>query len=494
MTPSSEVVQSLTVLGKRKAETSDKRLVLHLESSTDQDHTTSESESDDDTHDLGPSSASQKNKNRYRCTYDGCGKAYTKPVRLAEHTRSHTGERPFVCHTCNKSYLRETHLQAHERSHLPGSARPLACTWVGCVKRFWTSQHLRVHLEWHSGVKAFTCPKEGCDESFTKHNHLRNHIAEKHSPPGTKPYQCNHPACTKSFSTNQHLKSHLKVHDEKRYTCIQPACLASADHSLIYFATWTALQHHLRTVHPPTCTHPSCNNRVFASQKGLRAHQKLHEQNDIDAEVHRAVAISDSEEPPLKRRRGGEIGRDWKCEVEGCGKDFKSKKAFSTHNRVTHLGRRDFACSQPECGATYGYKHLLQRHSAKVHGCLGLDDESDPDTEGDPPEHHLMDIENITGKAYKQKSLAKLSSTGLKCPYPDVSVFHSSSETSPTSHDPHGAQMHKSPCDYVFTRAYDLRRHLRAIHNSETTKELVDQWVAKEKCERQTRGDASRVL
>ena len=27
---------------------------------------------------------------------------------------------------------------------------------------------------------------------------------------------------------------------------------------------------------------------------------------------------------PKKRRRGGEMGRDWKCEIEGCGKDFKS--------------------------------------------------------------------------------------------------------------------------------------------------------------------------
>ena len=27
---------------------------------------------------------------------------------------------------------------------------------------------------------------------------------------------------------------------------------------------------------------------------------------------------------PKKRRRGGELGRDWVCEAEGCGKDFKS--------------------------------------------------------------------------------------------------------------------------------------------------------------------------
>lgn len=31
-------------------------------------------------------------KKRYRCTFAGCDKAYTKPSRLEEHERSHTGE------------------------------------------------------------------------------------------------------------------------------------------------------------------------------------------------------------------------------------------------------------------------------------------------------------------------------------------------------------------------------------------------------------------
>jgi len=29
---------------------------------------------------------------RYRCNYTGCNKSYTKPARLREHERSHTGE------------------------------------------------------------------------------------------------------------------------------------------------------------------------------------------------------------------------------------------------------------------------------------------------------------------------------------------------------------------------------------------------------------------
>jgi len=41
-------------------------------------------------------------------------------------------------------------------------------------------------------------------------------------------------------------------------------------------------------------------------------------------------------------------------------------------------------------------------------------------------------------------------------------------------------------CDYVFSRAYDLRRHLRAEHGVEAEKESVDDWVksAKAKAKR----------
>ena len=114
-------------------------------------------------------------KKKYHCTFSGCNKSYSKPCRLEEHERSHTGEvglsfqifafdlrrlaescrsqRPFVCTTCNKSYLRETHLQAHVRSHLPDSDRPFECPEEGCSKRFWTAQHLKVHESTHKGEK-----------------------------------------------------------------------------------------------------------------------------------------------------------------------------------------------------------------------------------------------------------------------------------------------------------------------------------------------------
>jgi general transcription factor IIIA len=112
---------------------------------------------------------------------------------------------------------------------------------------------------------------------------------------------------------------------DRRYTCVHASCLAVQDAAPAYYATWTALQHHIRTTHPPTCLEPACNGKMFKSQRGLRAHMKLHNQNDVqDAIASDSDAESEIDGPPCKKRRGGEVGRDWLCEVEGCGKDFKS--------------------------------------------------------------------------------------------------------------------------------------------------------------------------
>nr|GAT57901.1 transcriptional factor IIIa [Mycena chlorophos] len=399
-------------------------------------------------------------KKRYQCTHPGCLKAYSKPSRLEEHERSHTGDRPFSCDTCSKTFLRESHLHAHSRSHLPESDRPFVCGEQGCTKRFWTAQHLRVHTDWHNGAKPFVCPEDDCGESFAKNHQLRSHRATAHAAPGTKPYQCEHEGCSKSFATNQHLRQHSKVHDEKRYTCSNTACLSEG--SLVFFPTWTALQLHNRTVHPPTCTHASCNGRIFSSQHHLRNHLKLHEQQEAEAAFDAGLP-SDSEDRPRKKRRGGEFGRDWKCEMEDCGKDFKSEKALNTHVKVTHLGRRDFVCPHDDCALTFGYKHVLRRHLAKEHSSPS--EPPDSDDEDDFPSSPVpaapqLDIATITGDAYAQNARQKLAAAvALRCPFPDL---HGLGEISP---EPECASATSSrPCEYVFSRAYDLRRHLQSTH------------------------------
>ncbi|KAJ6558457.1 hypothetical protein DFH09DRAFT_1248073 [Mycena vulgaris] len=427
-------------------------------------------------------------KKCYKCTQKGCDKAYSKPSRLEEHERSHSGQRPFVCETCKKSYLRETHLHAHARSHLPHSDRPFVCLEPNCEKRFWTAQHLRVHSDLHNGTKPFVCPETDCLEAFAKHHQLRTHKCTVHAGPGTKPYQCEHEGCTQSFATNQHLRTHSKVHNEKRYTCSHSTCLPANGEMLKFYPTWTALQHHTRTAHPPSCSDSSCHGRIFASQKGLRAHQKLHEQRAAEAEIDAAIDSDDEdadEERPRKKRRGGELGRDWKCEVDGCTKDFKSKKALTTHTNITHLGRRDHACLHEGCKQTFGYKHLLQRHLAKHHTtpCTASESSDEDTTLLSKPTTATMNIDMITGNAYAQISHKKLEAAkALQCPYPRLEGL--AHVQNPDVGGSSGYALDGPACGYVFSRAYDLRRHLRTVHDVIAEKDSVDRWVRRPKAGR----------
>ncbi|KAG6889107.1 hypothetical protein C0995_003676 [Termitomyces sp. Mi166 len=202
------------------------------------------------------------------------------------------------------------------------------------------------------------------------------------------------------------------------------------------------------------------------------------------------MAVSDAEDadstqPPRKKRRGGEIGRDWKCDVDGCLKDFKSKKALNTHTQVTHLGRRDHVCPHDGCEQTYGYKHLLQRHLAKAHHRMSDDDpeESDWGSGHKNPRKATstsLDIDTITGHSYAQRTRAKMANaTALLCPYPQLGGTTLIIEEDAAEPDPQASATR--PCEYAFSRAYDLRRHLKAAHGVIVVKESVDEWVSGQK-------------
>jgi general transcription factor IIIA len=171
------------------------------------------------------------------------------------------------------------------------------------------------------------------------------------------------------------------------------------------------------------------------------------------------------------------------------------------HINVNHRDQRDFKCDHAECGRAFGYKHLLQRHMAKIHGvhAEGHDssEESEAHNQGRSSRRKkkasklaaTVDapfIEALTGKAYKRrgeepnpssvssKSLsgAKVSRKVIRCPWPHFSPRNG--EAAAMERDYH--LQHQ--CEAIFHRAYDLRRHLKADHALVVEKAELAAWLA----------------
>lgn len=176
---------------------------------------------------------------------------------------------------------------------------------------------------------------------------------------------------------------------------------------------------------------------------------------------------------------------------------FSQKKALTTHHAITHLGKRDFVCTVDGCGRAFGYKHLLQRHQARGHGSGYAEDNEDAeqhaDTDGESSDgersrtrpkkrktrhatsHGTSIIDEITGVAYAKRSAS--GQAPLKCPHPTMDGLPSALQAGRQNLWGEDAV----PCEYVFGRAYDVRRHLRAVHGISLDKEVVDAWARKER-------------
>ncbi|XP_038413568.1 Kruppel-like factor 18 isoform X1 [Canis lupus familiaris] len=83
----------------------------------------------------------------YTCTYQDCGKSYTKPSHLRIHERKHTGEKPYKCNVkgCTWRFPRSDELNRHKRKH--SGERPYLCT--KCNRNFARSDHLKQHQRIH---------------------------------------------------------------------------------------------------------------------------------------------------------------------------------------------------------------------------------------------------------------------------------------------------------------------------------------------------------
>lgn len=90
-----------------------------------------------------------------------------------------------------------------------------------------------------------------------------------------------------------------------------------------------------------------------------------------------------------------------------------------------------------------------------------------------------LDIDTITGHAYAQRTRENVASAkALQCPYPHLETLpHTIQRGDADTGEQTPRSVAELGCEYAFSRAYDLRRHLKAVHDIVTDKISVDKWV-----------------
>ena len=374
----------------------------------------------------------------HRCTYEGCEKTFNRPAKLAQHARSHTNTRPFVCpHAlCTKDFLRESHLKHHVKS-AHSDVRDYVCEWEGCGRSFVTATRLRRHHAAHEGREKFRCTVASCGLTFRKHGTLQKHILTDHE--GKKPFICevldfDGTQCKAGFDSEGQLKSHAgRAHGSNTFLCTICSLEGRSttgnpvlDKQDVFFSTHAALQEHVKNEHPPACT--ECGQEC-KSRRDLKSHLEV---------FHGVFDVNDS--------------MTHCCSEQGCGRGFTKKGNLTMHIRISH-NRNQFVCGGIDpstlsqitdwdgtdaCGKALATKASLEEHIRTNHQGLTPSGKSRRHAKNgvsDEParKHQVSVLTRLTGVGYEEES-------GRMIPCLVVG------------------------CSHRFLREYDLGIHLQSRH------------------------------